>query len=146
MNYGRLLAAAVAATVGDALYGYVVYGILIAPEFAKYPNLYRFAEGNQPFLAYMFAGIFVAMMAVTTLYAKGFEGGSGLGEGIRFGLRLGVFMALFISSVNYGTLNMNKKLALMLGVGGFFEWMLAGTLIGLVYRPVAAQARRADRV
>ena len=96
MNYGRLLAAAVAATVGDALYGFVVYGILIAPEFAKYPNLYRFAEGNQPFLPYMFAGIFVAMMAVTALYAKGFEGGSGLGEGIRFGLRLGVFMALFI--------------------------------------------------
>ena len=78
MNIPRLFAAAVAATIGDAVYGFLVYGLLIAPEFAKYPNLYRFADGNQPFLMYMFAGVFLAMMALTTLYAKGFEGGNGV--------------------------------------------------------------------
>ena len=135
MNYGRLLAAAAAATVGDAIYGFLVYGTLMQPEFDKYPNLYRSADASMAFLPYMFIGIFVAMIAVTAIYAKGYEGGSGIGEGLRFGLVFGAFAACFFASVSYGTLIMNKKLALMLAGAGFFEWTLAGTLIGLVYKP-----------
>jgi hypothetical protein len=48
--------------------------------------------------------------------------------------------------VSYGTLNMNKKLALMLAAAGFFEWTLAGTLIGLVYKPRAAASHAARGV
>jgi len=44
MNVGRLVAAAVAATVWDAIYGFCVYGVLLAPEFAKYPNVYLSAD------------------------------------------------------------------------------------------------------
>ena len=35
MNFTRLVLAAVAATVFDALYGLVVYGMLLAPQFAR---------------------------------------------------------------------------------------------------------------
>jgi hypothetical protein len=34
MNYGRLVGAAVAATVYDSVYGFLVYGVLLANEFA----------------------------------------------------------------------------------------------------------------
>jgi hypothetical protein len=146
MNVGRLLAAAVAATIGDAVYGFLVYGNLMAPEFAKYPALYRPEDVSAQFLPPMFAGIFVAMIALAAIYSKGYEGGSGIGEGIRFGLLVGVFAACFFASVSYGTQNMNKKLALMLACAGFFEWTLAGTLIGLVYKPAAAPSRRAAGV
>ena len=33
MNYGRLVGAAVAATIADAVYGFLVYGMLLASEF-----------------------------------------------------------------------------------------------------------------
>ena len=35
MNYGRLAAAAVAATILDAVYGFAVYGTLLAGEFGS---------------------------------------------------------------------------------------------------------------
>ena len=36
MNYGRLAIAAVAATVVDGVYGFVVYGHILGGEFARY--------------------------------------------------------------------------------------------------------------
>jgi len=141
MNYGRLVSAAVAATVADVVYGFCVYGLLLASEFAKYPNVYRSAADGPGYLPTMFAGIFVAMIAVAAIYAKGYEGGSGLSEGFRFGLLFGLFSGLFYGSVNYGVLIINKKLALMLAAAGFFEFLIVGTVIGLVYQPSTTAKR-----
>ena len=47
MNYARLALAAVAATVFDACYGFLVYGVMLAPEFARYPGVYRSNEAGQ---------------------------------------------------------------------------------------------------
>ena len=35
--------------------------------------------------------------------------------------------------MNYATLNINKKITGMLAVAAFFEWLVAGIVIGLVY-------------
>jgi len=142
MNFGRVAAAAVAATAWDAIYGFCVYGILIAPEFAKYPAVYRSNEAGMAFLPMMFAGILVAMVVATLIYAKGYEGGSGVAEGARFGFLLAVFIVCVFVGVNYATLNINKKITGMLAVAGFIEWLVAGIVIGLVYKPDAAAAGR----
>ena len=135
MNYARLAMAAVAATVFDAVYGFGVYGTLLAPEFAKYPEVYRSNEAGMAFLPMMFVGLFFAMVAAAMIYAKGYEGGSGLAEGVRFGLLLGVFVVLAFVFVNYATLIINRKLTGMVAVAAFVEWALIGTIIGLVYKP-----------
>ena len=141
MNYGRLVAAAAAATVSDAVYGFLVYGTLMASEFGKYPNVYRPADVGQAFLPLMFAGIFIAMIAATAIYAKGYEGGSGASEGARFGALVGVFMVGAFAGVSYAILNINKKITLMLATAAFVEWILAGVVIGLVYKPGASSSR-----
>ena len=135
MNSRRVALAAVAATIFDAVYGFAVYGTLLAPEFAKYPNVYRTAESGQAFLPPMFGGLVIALIAVTLIYAKGYEGGSGLAEGARFGLLLGIFVLFAFAAVNFATLNINRKLAGMVGVAGFVEWTVIGTIIGLIYKP-----------
>ena len=135
MNYARLAMAAVAATVFDAVYGFGVYGTLLAPEFAKYPEVYRSTEAGMAFLPMMFVGLFFAIVAAAMIYAKGYEGGSGLAEGVRFGLLLGVFVVLAFVFVNYATLIINRKLTGMVAVAAFVEWALIGTIIGLVYKP-----------
>src|SRR5207344_1512855 len=84
MNVSRLALAAVAATIFDALYGFLVYGTLLAPEFAKYPGVFRSNEAGQAFLPLMFGGLFIAILAAAVIYAKGYEGGSGVAEGVRF--------------------------------------------------------------
>ena len=134
MNYARLVLAAVAATVFDALYGFLVYGMLMAPEFARYPGVFRSAEGGTAFLPLMFAGLFIAILAAAIIYAKGYEGGSGVAEGTRFGFLLGVFVVFAFAAVNYAVLNIGRKLAVMTAAAGFVEWLVIGTIIGLVYK------------
>jgi len=134
MNYGRVVAAALAGTVVDAVYGFLVYGMLLAGEFGRYPGVYRPNDASPTFLMCMFAGIFVAMLFAVAIYSKGIERSGGAAEGMRFGALLGVFLGALFSSISYGTLNIGRKLALMMAVAGFFEWVLVGIVIGAVYR------------
>ena len=141
MNYARIALAAVAATVFDAVYGFLVYGMLLAPEFAGYPGVYRSNEAGMAYLPLMFAGLFIAIVATAIIYAKGYEGGSGVAEGARFGFLLGVFVVFAFASVNYAVLNIGRRLAVMTAAAGFVEWLVIGTIIGLVYKPAARSPR-----
>jgi hypothetical protein len=141
MNYARLALAAVAATIFDAVYGFLVYGMLLAPEFARYPGVYRSNESGQAFLPLMFGGLLIAIVAVAIIYAKGYEGGSGAAEGARFGFLLGVFVVFAFAAVNYAVLNVGRKIAVMTAAAGFVEWLAMGVVIGLVYRPAPGSRR-----
>jgi hypothetical protein len=141
MNYARLALAAVAATIFDAIYGFLVYGMLLAPEFARYPGVYRSNEAGQAFLPLMFGGLLIAIVAVTVIYAKGYEGGSGAAEGARFGFLVGVFVVFAFAAVNYAVLNVGRKIAVMTAAAGFVEWLAIGLVIGLVYRPAPGSPR-----
>jgi hypothetical protein len=142
MNYSRLVGAAIAATVVDGIYGFLVYGVLLAGEFGRYPEVYRSNEAGAAYLPLMFLGILVAMFGVVAIYAKGYEGGSGVTEGARFGAMIGFVLAVIMGSVNYATLNIGRRLAVAYVIAGLFEWILNGIVIGLVYKPVAVAAPR----
>jgi hypothetical protein len=137
MNMTRLVLAALAATVVDGVYGFVVYGNALAGQFAAFPGVFRSAENGTAALPLMFCGILVGMSAVTYVYAKGYEGGSGLIEGLRFGLLIGIFDAGYFIGVDYGILNIGRRLALMMALAGLVEWLVVGCTIGLMYRSAA---------
>lgn len=134
MNYGRLVAAALAGTVVDAVYGFLVYGMLLAGEFGRYPNVYRGNDAPPVFLMCMFSGIFVAILVAVVIYSKGIESKGGAAEGMRFGALIGVFVGVLFPSISYGTLNIGRKLTAMMAAAGIVEWILVGTVIGAVYR------------
>jgi hypothetical protein len=134
MNFGRLAVAAIAATVVDGVYGFVVWGKILNSEFARYPAIYRDA-GDVSGFPLMFAAIFVAMCFATVVYARGYEGGSGLSEGLKFGAILAAVVAGYFAGANFGTMRIGKKMAMMYGAGAFGEWLIAGAIIGLVYKP-----------
>ena len=144
MNYGRLVLPAVAATVVDAIYGFLVYGLLLAGDFAMFPGVYRPADVGMAYLPLMFAFLFVALLVVAMIFAKGYEGGSGVAEGVRFGALLGIFVAMAFSVVNYATLNIGRMHSLRMAIAGFVEWTLIGVVIGVVYKP-AVPSDRGDR-
>jgi hypothetical protein len=145
MNVARIALAAVAATLWDVCYGFLVYGLLLTNEFGRYPAVYRSAETGPGYLPLMFAGVFVAAIVAAIIYAKGYEGGSGIAEGARFGLLLGLFVVFAFAGVNYGVLNIGARLACLTAAAAFIEWTIVGTIIGLVYKPAptAAKARAA---
>lgn len=135
MNYGRLVAAAAAGTLVDACYGFLVYGMLLTSEFARTPLVYRSMDTQMAYMPFLFGGVFLAMLAATFIYAKGYEGGAGLAEGARCGAALGVFAAGYAAIVGYSITNIGRKMAGELAVANFVEWVIAGIIIGLVYKP-----------
>lgn len=142
MNYGRLALAAVAATVVDGVYGFLVYGNIISGEFARYPAIYRSSEVQTGYLPMMFVGILFAMLVASYLYAKGYEGGNGLQEGMRFGVLVGLVMVGYVAGVNYAIMNIGKRMALYYALAGLVEWVVVGITIGFVYRPVQPAAAK----
>jgi hypothetical protein len=137
MNYGRLALAALAATVVDGVYGFVVYGQIISSEFAKYPAIYRSSESQTAYLPLMFVGLLFAMLVASYLYAKGYEGGSGVQEGMRFGVLVGLVMVGYVAGVNYAIMNIGKRMAVYYGLAALVEWVAIGIVIGFVYSPRA---------
>lgn len=146
MNFARLIAAAVAGTVVDVVYGFLVYGTLLSKEFGRYPAVYRSAEAGPAYLPLMFAGLFVAIFLAAVIYAQGYTGRSGAEEGTRFGVLLGAFVSIAFGSLNYGILNIGRRLAVYATTAGFIEWFLIGLTIGLVYKPARAAAAKAAAV
>jgi hypothetical protein len=146
MNFGRLIVAAIAGTVVEVVYGFLVYGMLLSKEFGRYPAVYRSAEAGPAYLPLMFAGLFVAIFLAAVIYAQGYTGGRGAEEGTRFGVLLGAFVSIAFGSVNYGVLNIGRRLAVYTTSAGFIEWFLIGLTIGLVYKPAGAPARQAASV
>ena len=143
MNMSRLAMAAVAAWIVDSVYGYCVYGVGLASEFARYPGVFRPMDAVNGNLLLMFAGSLLGFFALAYIFAKGHEGGNGLAEGLRFGFVLAVFEFGMISIGNYAVMNIGRKIAVEMAVAGFVEGLLAGAVLGLVYKPAAARAMRA---
>lgn len=140
MNYTRLVLAAVVATVVDGLYGYLVYGMVLGSEFGRYPAIYRSTDSQTAYLPVMFLGLLVGMLAVTYIYAKGYEGGSGVMEGLRFGIGLAVFLIGYVVAVDYAIMNIGRRLTAYMAIAGLVEWIIVGSLIGAVYKPAGAAA------
>ena len=135
MNYTRLALAAVVATIVDMIYGYTVYGVLLAGEFGRYPGVFRAMEAVNPNIPLLAAGVLVAMFAVAYIYGKGYEGGSGFQEGMRFGALLGIFGAGYIAVGDYVIMNIGRRLAVAMAVAGVLEFVVVGTAVVLVYKP-----------
>jgi hypothetical protein len=142
MNAARLAAAALAATVVDGMYGFVVYGSMMTGQFATFPAVFRSTDSQAAYLPVMFCGILVGMFAVTYIYAKGYEGGNGLMEGVRFGLLIAIFNAGYVVGTSYGVLNIGRRLALAMALAGLGEWLLVGATIGLIYRSAVGVGTR----
>lgn len=146
MNYPRIVIAAIAATVVDAVYGFVVWGQALNFEFARYPDIYRPSADQTAYLPLMFVGILIGMFFAAWIYAKGYEGGSGFLEGVRFGAIMGLLIGAYAAGVNYGIMRIGKRMAFVYGAGWLGEWILVGLAIGLVYKPVPGAVRRAAGV
>jgi len=134
MNYTRIVLAAVAATIVDAVYGFIVYGNILTNQFAQYAGVYRPAATQAPYMPFLFGGILLAMLVAAAMYAKGFEGGIGVVEGFRFGMLVGFLMVGYSVLVNYAILNIGRRLTAYMGLSAIVEWAIAGIVIGLVYK------------
>ena len=135
MNYPRLFLAAVAALVVFFAWGFLTEGWLLRKDFAVSAALYRTSDLQIKYMPFGLASVLVALFAAVVLYAGWCSGTSGAGRGLQFGLLMGVFVACIHPISNLITMNMDKKLGLEIAASNAIGWILAGLVIGLVYKP-----------
>lgn len=133
MNYTRLALAAVAATIADFAYGFVVYGNLLTSSFLAEGAIYRSAETQMEYMPIGAAGIVLAMVVAAMLFAV--SNFRGLAGGLQFGLLLAVFLIGAGVVIEYATMNMTEDHAARMVLAVLGEFLLVGAVIGLVYRP-----------
>jgi len=136
MNYPRIAIAGFAATVVYFISGFVVFGLLpLAKYYTPYPGVYRSTDAVMSHFPIGIASTFVAILVLAAIYAKGYEGGTGVVEGARFGVMVEIFMVCAVVGDEYVTLNIGRTLAVVMAAGRLFEWMVVGVTIGLIYKP-----------
>jgi hypothetical protein len=137
MNYPRILLAAVAALVVFFAWGYLTEGWLLRKDFAPSAALYRTSDLQMKYMPFGLASVLVTLLAAVVLYVGWCGGTSGAVKGLQFGLIIGVFVACIHPISNLVTMNMDTKLGLEITVSTAIGWLLAGLVIGLVYKPIA---------
>lgn len=136
MNYPRVFLAAVAALVVFFAWGFLTEGWLLRKDFAPSAALYRTSDLQMTYMPFGMASVLVALLAAVVLYAGWCGGTSGAVKGLQFGLIIGVFVACVHPISNLVTMNVDTKLGLEITASTAIGWVLAGLVIGLVYKPL----------
>jgi hypothetical protein len=135
MNYQRLVLAAIAALITFFAWGFLTEGWLIRKDFVASAALYRTSDLQMKYMPLGLASVLVALLAAVAIYARWCGATSGAASGLQFGFLMGVFVACIHPISNLVTMNMDVKLGLEIAISNAIGWILAGLVIGLVYKP-----------
>jgi hypothetical protein len=137
MNIQRIFLAAVGGFIVYFVFGGLSFAVSsMRNEFKKYPAVYRSAEGIKRVMPAGMAAMFIAMLALTLLYAILYQGRSGMLEGARFGALIAIFSVCSFVIHNYVNLNIGIRITIQQSIAYSVEWLLVGVAIGLIYKPL----------
>lgn len=143
MNILRVVLASVGALVAYFVVGGAGFALLpsLKTEFLKYPAVYRDHEGQMSHMPVGMASIFLAIVALTLLYARSqpqpLDMASRAVAGLIFGVLIGIFVIGAFVLHNFVNLQIGLKLTVEQAIAYFVEWLIVGVVIALIYRPVA---------
>ena len=136
MNYPRLVLAAIAALIVFFAWGFLTEGWLLRRDFAVSAALYRTSDLQMKYMPLGLASVLVALLAAVVIYARWCGASSGAASGLQFGVLMGLLVACIHPISNLVTMNMDVKLGLEIAASNAIGWVLAGFVIGLVYKPL----------
>jgi hypothetical protein len=145
MDVKRLTLAAVSAWFVDVFLGIILQTVLLGREIEKFPGVFRSQASMNEQVPILFAGGLIAMFVLTYLYATGSRQ-----HDVRHGLRFGVLVAVFTSGVAsvgiYASFSISARVAVLASVAWFLKMVVAGGVIGRLYRPLAPAATTTVRM
>jgi len=144
MNILRMVLAALGGFVAYFIVSGLAFVLIpsLKTEFLKYTAIYRDHDGQMSHMPVGVAAMFLAILALAVIYALLCHDSSIVAAGARsgalFGALIGVFAIGSFVVHNYVNLNIGLKLTLQQMAAYFVEWLVAGIVIGLIYRPPSA--------
>lgn len=136
VNYSRIALAGLVATVVYFVLGFVLFALSpLADEYRQFPAVYRTPESMKGVAAVGMVGMLLSMLALAALYALTYHVGAPIAQGVRFGLLVGLFALGSFVLHNYVNLNISLRLTVGQGIAYLIQWVIAGVMIALIYRP-----------
>ena len=142
MNQKRVVMAAVITWLVSLGVGFFVNDVLLTGVFAANQAILRPEADLNSKLPLGLGFILLGYLAFAYMYAKGYEGGSGLMEGLRFGLCAGILVTCFGLVWQYVMYPITGTMAVAIIVDSILEFALYGIIVGLIYKPAAHAVRR----
>ena len=136
MSVKRALLAAVGAFVVIVAADTVIHNVWLGPFYHAHPTWWRSAADMQSMMGFMFGAQFALAALLALVYAKGYEDHKGgASQGFRFGVLMGLLLAGPKNLMLHAVYPYPVSLLANWFIGGFVETVLAGIVIGLLYRP-----------
>jgi len=136
MNYPRIVLAAIGALFVFFAWGFLTEGWLIRKDFAASAALYRASDLQMKYMPFGLVSVLVALLTAVVIYAQWCGSTPGVATGVKFGILMGLFVACVHPISNLITMNMDVKLGIEIAISNAIGWLLAGFVIGLVYKPL----------
>ncbi|MEO7812172.1 MAG: hypothetical protein ABIR73_09045 [Usitatibacter sp.] len=92
----RFVVSVVVLFVVSMLFGFLVHGTILAPDYTNLANagVYRTPEQAQPLMGFMMAANLVYAIGLTWIYRMGRDDRPWMGQGFRFGLAVATLTAI----------------------------------------------------
>lgn len=142
MNFARIAAAAVVAWIVSLPVGFLVNDVLLASIIAPNAGVLRPDAELMAKLPIGFVFLLIGFFAFAYAYAKGYEGGNGIMEGIRFGVLTALVVVGFGLIWQYVMFPITAALSIAMIIDSIVEFAIYGAIVGAIYKPVAASAKR----
>jgi len=134
----RFVIAFIAAFIFIFFWGWLYNGVLLKDVFAQAQSLFRPREEIMGLFHWIAIGQAGLALSFVMIYASGFAGG-GIAAGIRLGIMLEI-LAVSARCMIYVTQPFPAKLLVLVSIGGFIEMIVAGVIVGAIYKPAPARS------
>lgn len=117
-------------SIAALLLGFLVHGVLLAPDYAALGVLFRDDLDSQRYVHWMVLAHVLIGFAMTWIYAQGFSGGRSWSvQGLRFGLAMALFSTLPDYLIYYAVQPLPAALVARQLLYGVASMLLLGLLV-----------------
>lgn len=117
-------------SIAALLLGFIVHGMLLAPDYDALGALYRSEDDSQHHMHWMLVAHVLIGYAMTWIYAQGFSGGkAAVGQGLRFGLAMALFSVVPGYLIHYAVQPLPVVLVAKQVAFGIVVMLLLGLLV-----------------
>ena len=124
-------------------FGYLIHGVLLAPDYAALPNVYRSAEEQMRHFAWIPLANLVSAFVFVWIYRRGSEDKAPVAQGFRYGLAVAALVSVSRFLTYYSTQPIPGSLATRQILFDTTMFVVMGIVVALLNRAVFAGGRPA---
>lgn len=113
---------------------FLIHGVALQDAYMALADLWRSEQEMMNMMWIMYVTSLVYVFLFCYIYTKGHEG-KGIMEGVRYGLLIGLFMSVPMAFDSYTIYPITFHLALLWFVTGIVQWIIAGAIFAVIYKP-----------